>query len=84
MDLKKVAPKESINALSRGLRYIRNVGYFYYYRYSVEIGISVLEGWEACIVNSIFLLLIASVIKYGWSTMVYLYGLLATWILRIV
>lgn len=54
---------EKLSIFSLLLRYIRQWALLWYYRYSVEIGISVLEGWEAFIVNSIFLLLVVSIVK---------------------
>ncbi|KAI5188993.1 hypothetical protein NECID01_0348 [Nematocida sp. AWRm77] len=80
METQKEFSRERISPLNRILKYIRTFGSFYYYRYSVEIGISALDGWEACIVNSIFLLLIASIIKYGWSIAIYFCTHLIVWI----
>jgi hypothetical protein len=70
----------NIGSFSRFLRLLRRKIILYYYRYSVEIGVSVLEGWEAFIVNSVFLLLIVSIVKQIARALLfffsYLYNLL--------
>ncbi|KAI5170953.1 hypothetical protein NEFER03_0355 [Nematocida sp. LUAm3] len=48
---------------TRILQYIRHVSLLHYYRYTVEVGISILQGWESFIVNSIVLLLVVSLVK---------------------
>ncbi|OAG29059.1 hypothetical protein NEDG_01198 [Nematocida displodere] len=68
------APPVTLSLPSRFLKYIRQSSLVYYYRYSVEIGISSLEGWEAFIVNSLFLLLIVSIIKQTVKAVVFLTG----------
>lgn len=63
MERKEAISTEKLSIFSLILRYIRQRALLWYYRYSVEIGISVLDGWEAFIVNSVFLLLIVSIAK---------------------
>ncbi|KAH9385786.1 uncharacterized protein NEMAJ01_0682 [Nematocida major] len=63
MSKKDSLPTERLSIHSLLLRHIRQWALLWYYRYSVEIGISVLDGWEAFIVNSVFLLLIVSIAK---------------------
>ncbi|KAI5190796.1 hypothetical protein NEMIN01_1198 [Nematocida minor] len=63
MKKKESVPIEKLSIPSLMLRYLRQWALLWYYRYSVEIGISVLDGWEAFIVNSVFLLLLVSIIK---------------------
>jgi len=51
------------STLNTVLIYIRRRIILYYYRYSVEVGVSMLDRWEAFIINSAFLLLIVSIVK---------------------
>ncbi|KAI5169541.1 hypothetical protein NEIG_01681 [Nematocida sp. ERTm5] len=60
---KESVPIEKLSIFSLLLRYLRQWAMLWYYRYTVEIGISVLDGWESFIVNSVFLLLAVSIVK---------------------
>jgi hypothetical protein len=60
---------------------IWNSLYMIYYRYSVEVGISALERWEAVLVNIYFILLFYSFMTQLIRTAAYLYGVLCSFFL---
>lgn len=78
MSKKESAPLVKLSIPSLILRYVRQRALLWYYRYSVEVGISILEGWEAFIINSIFLLLVVSIVKQGLKGISILSGYIYT------
>lgn len=62
VEIEKKRPPR-IGLMAKVLFYLRKTIILVYYRYSVEVGVSTLDTWEAFIINCIFLLLIMSVIK---------------------
>ncbi|KAI5186010.1 hypothetical protein NEHOM01_1213 [Nematocida homosporus] len=78
MKRKRSTPNERQKPFSKLLQYIRHISLLCYYRYSVEIGISTMEGWEAFIVNSIFLLLLVSILKQATKGIIILSSFIQT------
>ncbi|KAI5179546.1 hypothetical protein NEOKW01_0009 [Nematocida sp. AWRm80] len=76
----RIVPTRQLNLPNMLLRSLRQRIFQWYYRYTTEIGISTLDTWEACIVNSIFLLLLVSITKQVFKgslfVLLYLYTVL--------
>jgi hypothetical protein len=72
---KEVWMEKRVGPVSKGLFYLRRAVIRMYYRYTVEVGISTLENWEAAIVNSVFLILAVSIAKQTGKLTIFLLAL---------